>query len=76
MIDKLNKSECCGCNVCGDVCPKKAISFVEDNEGFLNPVIDYDKCIDCGLCDKVCPSINALVIIYDRIKKTFIVFYK
>ena len=64
MIDKLKKSECCGCNACGDVCPKNAISFVEDNEGFLNPVIDYNKCIECGLCDKVCPSINA-----DSLKK-------
>ena len=64
MIDKLKKNECCGCNVCGDVCPKSAITFVEDNEGFLNPVIDHEKCIDCGLCDKVCPSINA-----DRLKK-------
>lgn len=59
MIDKLKKNECCGCNACGDVCPKSAISFVEDNEGFLYPVIDHEKCIDCGLCDKVCPSINA-----------------
>lgn len=59
MIDKLKKNECCGCNACGDACPQSAISFVEDNEGFLNPVIDHEKCVDCGLCDKVCPSINA-----------------
>ncbi len=58
MIDKLKKTDCCGCNACGDVCPKNAITFIEDNEGFLYPVIDHDKCIDCGLCDKVCPSIN------------------
>lgn len=58
MIDKLKKSECCGCNSCGDVCPKGAISFVADEEGFLNPVINHDLCIDCGMCDKVCPSVN------------------
>lgn len=34
MIDKLAKIECCGCNVCGDACPKGAITFFEDNEGF------------------------------------------
>ena len=26
MIDKLDKKECCGCNVCGDACPKGAIT--------------------------------------------------
>lgn len=59
MIDSLDKKACCGCNACGDVCPKAAISFSEDNEGFLYPHINYELCIKCGLCDKVCPSINA-----------------
>lgn len=58
MIDHLKKEECCGCNACGDICPKEAISFQTDEEGFLYPVIDHDICIDCGLCDKICPSIN------------------
>lgn len=64
MIDRLKISECCGCNVCEDACPKKAISFVKDGEGFLNPVIDHELCIDCGICDKVCPAINI-----DELKK-------
>lgn len=59
MIDKLKREECCGCNACGDVCPKAAISFKSDEEGFLNPIIDHSLCVDCGLCDKVCPSINS-----------------
>ena len=29
MIDKLDKKECCGCNVCGDACPKGAITFFD-----------------------------------------------
>lgn len=58
MINIINKEDCCGCNACGDLCPKDAISFHEDNEGFLYPIIDKGKCIDCGLCDKICPSIN------------------
>lgn len=58
MIDRIQKTECCGCNACGDVCPKNSISFQKDNEGFLYPVINHATCIECGLCEKVCPSIN------------------
>lgn len=58
MIDKLSKAECCGCNACGDACPKGSISFVKDEEGFLYPQIDKTTCIECNLCEKVCPVIN------------------
>lgn len=58
MIKLLNKIDCCGCNACGDICPKQAISYKTDNEGFWYPEVDMEKCIDCGLCEKVCPIIN------------------
>lgn len=58
MIQITNKVECCGCNACGDICPKEAITFKTDIEGFWYPEVNRDKCIDCGLCDKVCPIIN------------------
>lgn len=58
MIDRLSKAECCGCNACGDACPKGSISFVKDDEGFLYPQIDKTTCIECNLCEKVCPVIN------------------
>ena len=58
MIQIVDKSECCGCNACGDVCTHEAITFQTDIEGFWYPVVDKDKCIDCGLCEKVCPIIN------------------
>ena len=58
MISIQNKNNCCGCNACGDVCPKGAISFQTDSEGFWYPVVDAGKCVDCGLCEKVCPIIN------------------
>jgi len=58
MIHITDKVNCCGCNACGDVCPKQAISFKTDNEGFWYPEVDMEKCIDCGLCEKVCPIIN------------------
>ena len=55
MIDVKRKEECCGCNACGDICPRNAISFKTDEEGFWYPAIDNEKCIDCGMCVKVCP---------------------
>lgn len=58
MIDIKNKIDCCGCNACGDICGKHAISFETDNEGFWYPIVDKNLCVDCGLCDKVCPIQN------------------
>lgn len=58
MINITNKEDCCGCQVCGDICGKHAISFQADEEGIWYPVVDKEKCVDCGLCDKVCPIVN------------------
>lgn len=59
MIKVQNKVDCCGCNACGDICPKDAISFKTDHEGFWYPEVDMNRCIDCHLCEKTCPIINA-----------------
>ena len=58
MIHITDKTNCCGCNACGDICGKNAITFKTDKEGFWYPEVDREKCIDCGLCEKVCPIIN------------------
>lgn len=58
MIDIQDKKKCCGCNACGDICPRNAIRFKTDQEGFLYPSVDKSACIQCGLCDKVCPQLN------------------
>ena len=55
MIEVIDKSQCCGCWACENVCPKRCIVMEEDKEGFRYPVVDVSKCIDCGLCEKVCP---------------------
>lgn len=58
MIQITDKSKCCGCNACGDVCAHGAITFETDIEGFWYPVVDKAKCVDCGLCEKVCPELH------------------
>lgn len=49
------KEECCGCTACYSICPKKAISMKEDEEGFEYPVINRESCICCYKCIDVCP---------------------
>ena len=34
MIVVKNKADCCGCTACYSVCPKKAISMQQYQEGF------------------------------------------
>lgn len=60
MINISDKQKCCGCNACGDVCPKDAITFKTDIEGFWYPEVNKETCIDCGLCENVCPIINII----------------
>lgn len=45
---------CCGCALCEAVCPKNAITMIE-NDGFKYPVINKTLCVDCGICAKKCP---------------------
>ena len=59
MIDIKRKEQCCGCNACGDICPKNAITFRTDEEGIWYPEVNHDTCINCGLCERVCPVIHA-----------------
>ena len=58
MITINDKEQCCGCNACGDVCAKGAITFRTDGEGIWYPHVDRERCVGCGLCEKVCPIIN------------------
>lgn len=46
---------CCGCTACEKICPKQAITMIENKKGFLEPKIDTDKCVACNLCEDVCP---------------------
>lgn len=52
------KDECFGCEACSNSCPKSAIFFEEDDEGFRYPRIDFSLCIACKVCENVCPFAN------------------
>lgn len=58
FIDIKSADECCGCRNCENICPNKAVTMVENTEGFIYPQVDAGKCINCGLCQKACPQIN------------------
>ncbi len=53
------KHLCFECRACEQICPRGAITFEENQEGFSYPIVDTAKCINCGKCLKVCPAINA-----------------
>lgn len=55
MLQVIEKSKCCGCGSCANICPKQCISMVLDEEGFLYPAVDGAACVHCGLCESVCP---------------------
>ena len=44
---------CKGCvgRACDMNCPKKAISFMQNGQAY----IDHNKCINCGICKEACP---------------------
>lgn len=58
MVNPKTKSDCCGCEACGQVCPRRCIDFSADGEGFLYPKVNLELCVNCGLCERVCPVIN------------------
>lgn len=59
MIQITDKSKCCGCEACVQVCPKHCISFTQDHEGFFYPEADAATCIKCGICEQVCPILTS-----------------
>ena len=58
MITITDKTKCCGCQACANICPKKCITMQADEEGFLYPHVDTSMCVNCGLCEKICPILH------------------
>lgn len=51
-------SVCTGCGACAAICPKGAILYRDDAEGFPTPCICEEMCVDCGMCERVCPALH------------------
>ena len=49
-------ANCTGCGMCSEICKVGAIQMMQNEEGFLSPIIDDNKCVDCGLCKENCPQ--------------------
>lgn len=52
-------NDCTGCMLCADTCPKGAIDFSVDENGFWKPRVDTERCIGCKLCEKKCRAVRS-----------------
>ena len=56
-IKNIDKNiNCCGCNLCSEICITDAIKYLTNNKGFITPIVN-NKCVNCFLCVKHCPTI-------------------
>lgn len=51
-------SDCTGCALCANVCPKSAIEMHLNAYGFYQPEVNDTLCIDCGICTKSCIALT------------------
>lgn len=71
VVDKIQKGKCTGCKMCGDLCPKNAIEFTVNEEGYWYPQINEQLCVNCGMCVKKCPMIAESPKKYISMQRTY-----
>ncbi len=52
QMPNLIKNKCAKCGQCAEICPAKAIEFIEGNY----PVFSRKSCISCLCCAEMCPE--------------------
>lgn len=58
---QIDFGKCTGCELCAQLCPKKAIMMRENDEGFFFPDVDDSICVRCGMCVVGCPVLEPIV---------------
>ena len=53
MKTVCRENMCAGCMACVDICPRHAVSIVDDIE-YMNAIIDTNLCINCNACHNIC----------------------
>ncbi len=78
IYKNLPIQNCYGCRACEQICAYRAISFKENEEGFLYPEINQNLCTDCGACEKVCPTqtANHIKILHEAQKNVYAAWNK
>jgi hydrogenase-4 component H len=63
----VDDENCVGCETCANVCPPKAITFIDDRDKGIRTIKrDYGLCIFCGQCQEHCITQKG-VILSDKI---------
>ena len=58
---QFNDEKCIRCLRCANICPAKALTLKEEENGTKHIVCDYKKCIRCYCCHEMCP-VDAIIV--------------
>ena len=58
---QFSDEKCIRCLRCANICPAKALTLKEEENGTKHIVCDYKKCIRCYCCHEMCP-VDAIIV--------------
>lgn len=58
VMEQIDWEDCCGCELCMNVCPAGAIVMAEDDDGFRYPSLNTGACTHCNTCVIRCPVLS------------------
>lgn len=69
---EYNEKECVGCLACYEVCPARAIDYVDDKEQKTRTLTHHqEKCIFCQQCERACITEKGIVLTKEFELSTF-----